>query len=403
MPLYQYRAKEGPHKIIQGYIEAPDQEKAFKRIEEMGYFPVKIEEAEQDQEKIPAKLKNKKVKSQDIIIFSRQLATLIKSGIPILRALGILSEQTQSKAFSMIIKDIYVNLKEGVSFSQCLSQYPKIFSPFYTSMVQAGEDSGKLEEVLFRLSDYRKKREELISRVRLAMVYPLIMGCVGLGTIIFMFTFVMPRLMNIFNDLGENIPVPTKILIKVSGFVSGWWWAIAAGIAAIIIFIRMFLQKQEGKVFFSALILKIPILGDLMLKKEIALLSRTLELLIKSGISVLRSIELTAPVIGNEIIRENFIKGYDELKQGASLGRTLRHFKVFPAFMTNLIVIGEESGKLEAPLSELASSYEQDTEESVKTFTTILEPLMIVSMGLVIGFIVVAMLLPIFELNLMVG
>jgi general secretion pathway protein F len=402
MPVYKYRAKEGPHKIIENKIDAISQEAAIKQIEEMGYVTLGIEEIA-DSASGSRKRVTKKISTHDLIIFTRQLATLLKSGIPILRALGVLSEQTHNSGFSVVIKDIYNELKEGANFSQALSKYPGIFSPFYIAMISAGEDSGRLEEILFRLSEYSKKRQELVSKVRLAMVYPIIMGLVGAGTVIFMFSFVMPRLMSIFDTLGDNLPTPTKMLIGLSAHLSQHWWIYVIAVFGLFLIIRYEARKKGGKRLFSAVSLKIPIAGELMLKKELALLSRTLELLIKSGIPILRAIELTAPVISNVIIRDNFLEGYNELKQGESLGKTLKRFKVFPSFMTNLLSIGEESGKLDLPLTELADSYEKDTEDSIKVFTTILEPVMILGLGLIIGFIVIAMLLPIFEMNMMVG
>jgi len=404
MAQFKYRAKESPQKIREGLIEAPHREAAIRRIEEMGFFPIKVEEtAGRQQVSGSRKTAARAVRPYEVIVFSRQLATLIKSGIPILKGLGILAEQTEHFAFQAIIKQIHSDLKEGLNFSSALSKYPAIFSQFYITMIQAGEDSGRLDEILFRLADYRARQQEIISKVRLALIYPVIMGLVGAGTIVFMFTFVMPRLMNIFNDLGENLPLPTKMLLGITSYISDWGWVILLVFFGVVLLVRFELRRKEGKKFFSLIALRLPVIRDLVLKKEIALLSTTLELLIRSGIPILRAIELTAPTINNTVLRGYFLQGLEELKQGASFGATLKRFKVFPAFMTNLISVGEESGKLDIPLAELARSYERDTEDSIKAFTSVLEPLMIVGMALIIGFIVVAMLLPIFEINLMVN
>ncbi len=406
MPIYKYRAKINPQELTEGTIEAPHEKAALKRIEEMGYFPIKVEELAPTRSRTVREQPHRRflrIPTKGLIIFSRQLATLMRAGIPILKALAILSEQAESPALGSIIRRIHDDLKGGVSFSKALAKYPKLFSPFYIAMAQAGEDSGKLDEILIRLAVYRAKQQEIVSRVRLALVYPALMTLVGTGTIIFMFTFVMPRLMTIFIGMGERLPLPTKILMNLTGFLSHWGWLMAIGALAGVWLIRIELRRPEGKRFLSIVALRAPLVGNLLLKKEIALLSRTLELLIKSGIPILRAIELTVPVVGNELIREKLLAGHAELKQGSSLGKTLHKFKVFPVFMTNLITVGEESGKLDIPLTELADSYEQETEDSVKAFTGLLEPLLIVGMGLVIGFIVAAMLLPIFEINLMVG
>jgi type II secretory pathway component PulF len=400
MPSFKYKAKEGPEKIVTGTIPAADKDAAIKKIEEMGYFPVKVEEIAQKTGPVFSGKTRKKVKTNELILFSRQLAILIKSGIPILKCLEVISDQAQSPYFRTIVAQIHNDLKEGSKLSESLAKYPHIFSSFYVAMIQAAEDSGNLETVLIRLAEYRKSQAEIVSMIRLALIYPSIMGVVGAGTIIFMLTFVMPRLMRIFHDLGENLPLPTKILLGMSNHLTQWGAPFLIGLILVVFLIRYELKRKSGQRLRSMIELRIPVLGQLILKKELALLSRTLELLIKSGISVLKAIELTAPVLSNEILRQDLLQGYKELTQGSSLGKTLKQFKVFPVFMTNLISVGEESGRLDLSLGEIAGAYEKDTQESVKAFTAILEPAMILGMGLIVGFIVIAMLLPIFQINL---
>jgi general secretion pathway protein F len=269
-------------------------------------------------------------------------------------------------------------------------------------MIRAGEDSGALPEVLLKIAGYRRKQEEMISRFRTAMAYPVLMACVGLGTVVFMLTFVLPRLMNLYNDMGQSLPLPTKILIRISGGLQSRWLGILFILAFIVLILQRYLQTKSGRVSLSILKLHIPVAGSLMLKAELARFSRTLELLLRSGIPILRAIHITLPVLGNEVIREQLAKSYKELEQGGSLGRSLKNSRAFPPFMTNLITVGEESGRLDDALTELADSYEQDTEEAIRIMSSLFEPLMILVMGLVVGFIVVAMLLPIFEINVMV-
>jgi len=402
MPLYKYRAKEGAEKIVEGNIEASSKEIAMRRIEEMGYFPVKVDELSQASVPVTVYKSRLKVKFKEVTTFTRQLGTLIRSGVPILRALGVIVEQASNANLKSVAGGVYAELKEGTKLSDSLAEYPRIFSSFYTAMIKAGEDSGNLDEVLFRIADYRQAQEDIISKVKLALIYPVIMLLVGIGTIVFMLTFVVPRLMRIFQDIGQDLPPITKILISLSGYLTSFKGIILlAGILIFIFMVGLELRKKTGKRLLGMIQLHLPIIKDLVLKKELARLSRTLELLIKSGVPILNAIELTAPIIDNEIIRENFLRGHKELKQGSSLGDTFRRFKFFPPFMTSLIGIGEESGKLELSLSELANAYERDTEDRIKAFTTILEPVMIVIMGLIVGFVVIGMLLPIFQINLM--
>jgi general secretion pathway protein F len=293
-------------------------------------------------------------------------------------------------------------VEAGSVFSSVLAQYPRVFPALFIALIRAGEDSGALPEVLLKISDYRAKQEEVVSRFKMAMVYPTLMAFVGIGTVIFMLTFVMPRLTRLYQDMGQGLPIPTKILIAVSsGLAQGWVWALAIIAVSIVIAQRYSLTKA-GKITKSVVQLNLPLLGDLVLKSELARFSRTLELLLRSGISILRAINVTIPVLNNEIIKSQLNASYKELEQGGSLGRSLKSSKIIPPFMTNLLIVGEETGKLDDALTEIASSYERDTEEALRMMASLLEPLMILVMGIVVGFIVIAMLLPIFEMNVMV-
>jgi len=343
-----------------------------------------------------------KVKSREITIFSRQLASLLKSGVPILTALNIIREQTDNVNLKNTLQNIHSAIKDGATFSSVLAQYSQTFSPLYIAMIRTGEDSGALPEALIRIADYRAKQEEMLSRFRMAMAYPVLMAMVGVGTIIFMFTFVMPRLMQIFVNMGQDLPLPTRILISISQGLRQWWTGIALISLIIILIIRRHTKTKAGRISLSIFKLHLPIFGKFVLKAELARFSRTLELLIRNGIPILRAIDIAIPVLENEIIKDQLRQSYKELEQGGSFGRSLKKSKLFPIFMSNLIIVGEESGRLDESLAETASSYERDTDEAIRIMASLLEPLMILGMGLIVGFIVVSMLLPIFEINVMV-
>ena len=401
MAIYRFKAKKGPDDIVEQNIEAASESEAVEKITQMGYLPMRIEEvsAVSAARNIPESKVKLKIRSRDLTIFSRQLASLLKSGVPILSALNIISEQAEDVALKGIIRSIHSSIKEGARFSSVLAEYPSIFSSLYIALIRAGEDSGSLSESLLRIADYRTKQEEMLSRFRMALAYPILMAVVGMGTVIFMLTFVMPRLLKIFLDMGQNLPLPTKILISVSTGLRQWWvWAVLA--AAILIIIRQ-TKTKTAKFSLSVLSLRIPVFGAFVLKTELARFCRTLELLLKSGIPILKAINIAIPVIDNELIKEQLKISYKELEQGGSFGKSLKNSRLFPLFLTNLIIVGEESGKLNDALSESASSYERDTDESIRVLANLLEPLMILVMGLIVGFIVVAMLLPIFEINVM--
>lgn len=402
MAIYKYRAKKGPQDIVEGTIDAQSKSEAIEKVSQMGYLPIHMEEYRTTAKSKISVLGKPlgRIKSREITIFSRQLASLLKSGVPILASLNIISEQSENPNLKVILHNIYNAVKDGATFSSGLTQYPKIFSPLYIAMIQAGESSGVLPEVLFRIADYRTKQEEILSRFRMALAYPILMAVVGVATIVFMLTFVIPRLMKIFLDLGQDLPLPTRILISVSGVLRQWWiWVI---LALIIFVIRRQTKKESAKLYLSRFKLRLPMFGKLMLKLEISRFCRTLELLIKSGIPILKALEVAVPVVNNEVIKERLRQSYKELEQGGSFGRSLKNLKLFPLFMSNLIIVGEESGKLNESLSEVSSVYDRDTDEAIKIMTNLLEPLMILVMGLIVGFMVVAMLLPIFEINVIV-
>jgi general secretion pathway protein F len=396
--IYKYRAKKGPQGVEEGRIEAETEKEAIEKLSSMGYVPVRIEIFKQDTMRPPvATAALGRIKPREVTIFSRELASLIKSGLPILNAMTIILEQSDNPSFKTVLGNIRSSLKDGSTFSGSLLNYPKIFPSLYISLIRAGEDSGSLPEALLRIADYRLKEEEAYSRLRMALAYPLLMVLVGLGTVIFMLTFVIPRLAGIFLNLGQRLPLPTRILIKASSSLSQWWiWVVL--ILAVLVARRQF-RSEPGKIVLSRFKLALPVFGNLILKSELSRFSRTLELLLKSGIPILRAIALAIPVMDNEVIKGQLRTSYKELEQGGSFGKSLKNSRLFPLFMTNLLIVGEESGRLNESLSEVATTYERDTEEAFKVMTNLLEPLLILFMGLVVGFIVVAMLLPVFEIN----
>lgn len=401
--IFKYRAKKGPDGVIEGTIEAKTKEEAIEKVSSMGYLPMLMEEHRPAPGTAPAGAAKRfggKVKGRDITVFSRQLASLLKAGVPILASLNIIAEQSESQHLSGVLRKIHNAVKDGSTLSASLAEYPAVFSPLYIAMVRAGESTGVLPEVLFRIADYRGKQEELFSRFRMALAYPILMALVGTGTIIFMLTFVMPRLTKIFITLEQALPLPTLILISVSSALSNlWFWVI---LLALVLIVKREARTPAARKVLGRLLLRLPLFGKLTLKIELSRFARTLELLLKSGIPILKAIDVAVPVVGNEAIREQLKASHKELEQGGSFGKSLKSSKLFPAFMTSLITVGEESGKLTDSLAEVVLSYERDADEAIKIMTNLLEPLMILVMGLIVGFLVVAMLLPIFEINIMV-
>ncbi len=398
--IYKYRAKKGPAELVEGTVEAQSEPEAIEKVSQLGFFPLAVEVQKQGGQAAHSSVRLRgRVRSQEITIFTRQLASLLKSGVPILQSLNIIGEQSENAVLKQVIRSVHNSIKEGDFFSSSLAKFPQFFSPLYVAMVNAGEGGGSLPEALLRIAEYRAQEEELLSKFRAALAYPVLMVFVGIGTIIFMLTFVIPRLTGILVGMGQDLPLPTQILISVSKTLSTWWlWAV---LALVVLTARRQMRLASSRLPVSRLKLKIPAVGPFIQKAELARFCRTLEILIRNGIPILRALQISIPVVGNEAIKSQLAASYKELEQGGSFGRSIRNSVLFPAFMSNLIIVGEESGRLVEALGEVAVIYERDTDQAMKTLVSLLEPVMILGMGLVVGFIVVAMLLPIFEINVM--
>ncbi len=397
MALYKFIAKKNPQETLEDIVEADSKAEALEKLSRQGLFPLRIEEYRPQE--VEERSYRGRIRSREITVFTRQLSILLRSGVPILSALNTLKEQTSNLHLKKIIFHIYQEIKNGNALSQVLEKHSRFFPPLYIAMVKAGESSGTMPEVLFRIANYRRSQEELLSHIRAALAYPVLMTIVGLGTIVFMLTFVMPRLWKIFESLGQELPLPTKILIDISTFIrKDWVWIIIVLLVFILVF-KKYAHTAQGRLFFSGFKLRLPLWGKLMLKAELVRFCRTLELLLKSGIPILRAIEVSIPVLQNELIRMDIKDGVKVLKEGGSLGRSLKKSKILPYFMTNLLIVGEESGRLDESLREISFSYQMDIEESLKIMSSLLEPVLILVMGLLVGFIVMAMLLPLFQIT----
>lgn len=401
MKTFVYKAKKGPDELVEGTITAQSKHDAVEQLVRQGLVATFV----QDKEELAASTSDKKlrryfgVRLKTLIVFTRQLAKLLSSGIPILRALAILSEQTQGSYFKGIINEVAERVKNGQTFSSSLKEFPVIFSPFYIAMVKAGEDSGNIDKSLTRLADYYSQQAELFTKIKAALAYPLLILIVGIGTLIFIFTSVIPRIIPILLNLNIKMPLATKILIGMSAFLrEGWPWILLFAGILFLIFMRA-LKKPVFQRYFSHFKRSLPIFGDLFFKSNFSKFSRALETSLRSGIALVTAMKLTLPIVTDVVMREQLSLSLGELERGGSFGGSLKRGKIFPPFVYNLIIMGEESGRLNDALSDIADSFEKDCEEIIKVLTTLLEPLMVLIIGLIVGFIVSAVLMPIFQLN----
>jgi len=403
MKEFIYKAKDGPDKVIKGRMPALNTREVVDTLAQKGLVAILVKEPGEDS-KNSAGLSRyfpEKIGLKENVLFTKELANLLKSGVPMLRALNILSQQASNRGLKKVIEDVSDCIRQGEPLSSALRKYPKAFSPFYTAMVKSGEDSGTLNTALRRIADYYLKHLELLSKVRAALTYPLLILFVGAMTLVFIFTHVMPKIIPLLVSLNIRLPLPTKILIGISRFFQHNWMGFLLGLAIVILIFNRALKSRIFQKSLSCLKLRLPLFGKLIFKSEFTRFCRALETSLRSGIPIIEAMEISIPVLNEEGIRESLSKGRKELESGGSLGMILKKSKIFSPFVFNLILIGEESGRMGEALSEIASAFEEDCEEYIKTFTTLLEPVMVLIMGLLVGFIVSAVLLPIFELQFM--
>lgn len=398
MPRYKYLAKLNPQKNIQNEIEADSEQDAINKLTAMGYYPISLSPALSSDKQ--GNLIAGKISKKDIALFTRQLSSLIDSGINITNSLNMIAKQSNNKSLKAVLNDINAKIKGGKTFSDSLATYPNLFSSLYSSTIKTGEASGNLNETLKRLSSFLERGEEFRDSLRQALTYPVFIIFVSVLTISVLLVFVVPRLITMFEDLGQVLPLPTRILINSSAFLRVNGWIILAVILAMIFFLRRLYLSPQGKIAWDRLRLKMFLLGPLILKTEISRLTRTLSLLLSSGVPITTSLEISASIVENQILRSEVQKFKERISSGTSFSDSLKSSEFFPEFVINIIGVGEETGRLDQALMRISDDYEKEVERALDTLTRMLEPVIILVMGLIVGFIVLSMLLPIFQINL---
>ncbi|MGC9070264.1 MAG: type II secretion system F family protein [Elusimicrobiales bacterium] len=392
--IFIYRAKDPTknNKIVEGEIEAESKEKAIlnlkaKRLQVVDIVPVK------------RKLKKAKISSKDIAIFSRQLSTLVSSGVPIIQSLSILESQSENLNFAKVIRTIKKDIEGGLSISDAMAKHPKIFGELYVSMIRAGELGGVLDVILDRLSIYLESSQALKEKVKSAMIYPMVVGAIAIVITIFLVIYVIPIFKGIFEGFGTELPLITRAVIFVSDMLKRYLiFLVLAGFGFYYI-LKRYISTPKGRRRFDYIMLNLPIFGILLKKVAIAKFSRTLATLIKSGVPILQGLETVAKTSGNTIIEDIIMESMKSIKEGGKISEPLKKGGIFPEMVVQMISVGEETGNLDAMLFKIADFYDQEVETAVKGLTSMIEPLVMVFMGVVIGFIVIAMFIPMFEMG----
>ncbi|MBW2620622.1 MAG: type II secretion system inner membrane protein GspF [Deltaproteobacteria bacterium] len=407
MPVYEYTALDTKGKTVSGIINAESSGTARQKLRASRNFPVSIKEVRDTAAiKAPSSVSIiryfARVKPYEVSMMTRQLATLVGAGFPLVSALDTLIPQTRSQVFKKILAKIKDSIVEGNSFAQSLSLYPGTFSSLYVNMVMAGETSGALEIVLERLADITEKQQALKHRIRSALAYPILMSLIGALVLFLLLTFIVPSITSIFTDMNQTLPAPTLFLISISNFFKIYWWIIFIVIGLMLLTLRMTKKTVKGHYFFDKIKLLLPGFGILTKKLAVARFARTLGSLLENGISMLPALGIVKNIVENVLIADIIEEASQEVGKGQGLGSALAESKIFPDLSVQMIKVGEQSGELEAMLNKIADVFENEVETSVMSMTSLLEPVMILIMGIIVGFIVLSICLPIFEMNQLV-
>ena len=404
MPVYEYTALDGRGKTTSGIIDADGAAVARQKLRATGIFPVSIKESIETPEKKTTHITKlsrllTRIKPVEVAIIIRQLATLISAGFPLVSAIDALVPQTKSYRLKTVLAQIKDAIVEGQSFAQALSQYPGVFSPLFINMVRAGETSGTLEIVLERLADITEKQQDLNNRIQTALAYPVFMCIIGTLVLFVLLTYIVPSITAIFADMNQVLPTPTRLLIGLSNFFKSFWWVILMFVIAAGFALHQAKKTPRGRYVYDKTILSLPAFGILARKLDVSRFTRTLGSLLENGVSMLIALEIVKNIAGNVLISEAVETAAKDVGKGQALWAALNESKIFPQLTIQMIQVGEQSGELEKMLNKIADIFEKEVETSIMRLTSYLEPVMILVMGCIVGFIVLSICLPIFEMN----
>ncbi|HVK03945.1 MAG TPA: type II secretion system F family protein [Armatimonadaceae bacterium] len=405
MPTFAYTAKASDGKVLTGSSEATSPAELRQRLAEQGLTVQKVKEAKAKAAKATKSAANQgsfldkfaRVKLTDLSIFCRQFSTMIDAGVSLVRCLDVLAEQSSSAKLRRIVMDLRSEVEAGNTLSKAMSKYPSVFNNLFIGLVRAGEVGGVLEESLQRLSSFLEKDVELRRKVKAALTYPAIVTVVAVGIVIFLVTFILPKFMELFNDLGlkrEQFPTMTLMLMDFSNFLTSKWYIMAVIVAVCVMAFKMFTRTKFGRRAYDRFRLKVPVFGKLNHKVALARFSRTLATLLSSGVPILQALETVAGTVSNEIISDAILDARARIREGDVISEPLRKSKMFPPMVVQMIAIGQESGALDTMLMKIADFYEQEVDAALASLTAAIEPVLIVFLGVTVGFIVIAMFMP---------
>ena len=395
MPLFEFTARTLKGQLVQDKIDLPSREDVVAHLRKNRMVVVQVREGKS--KGLGIKLSGG-VKTRDVVIFTRQFAVMINAGLPLVQALDILAQQTENKVLAGVTRQVVYDVESGHTLADALRKHPKAFSDLYVNMVAAGEAGGILDTILVRLAEFLEKNDAIIRKVKGAAVYPAVIMSVAVIAIAVLLIFVIPTFQNMFASVNMELPLPTKIVIGASDLLTGYWWAILGAIGFSVFAINRYYKTPPGKLQIDRLLLHFPVLGDVLRKSAVSRFTRTLGTLISSGVSILDGLEITARTAGNMVIHNAVMESRSSIAGGETIAQPLAKSKVFPPMVISMIAVGEQTGNLDEMLSKIADFYDDEVDAAVSTLLSLMEPVMIVVLGVVVGGMVVAMYLPIFDM-----
>ena len=395
MPAFTYTARALNGDLRTATIEAPNRDEVVAQLKRQRLNVVKIDEAAQAANK---KKSSGKISMRDVVIFTRQFSTMINAGLPLVQALDILAKQSENKALKDVTRAIVFDVESGHTVADALKKHPKAFSDLYVNMVAAGEAGGILDTILMRLATFLEKNDALVRKVKGAMIYPGVIMSVAAIAIVVLLLFVIPVFEKMFESVGMPLPLPTRVVISMSRFLQSFWWVVIGGFMFAGWSLKKYYATSDGKLAIDKMLLKMPVLGDVLRKSAVSRFTRTLGTLIGSGVSILDGLEITAKTAGNRVIQDAIMESRASIAGGETISAPLQKSQVFPPMVISMIAVGEQTGGLDEMLSKIADFYDEEVDAAVSGLLSLMEPVMIVFLGVVVGGMVVAMYLPIFDM-----
>ena len=407
MPVYEYTGLNSSGRTMKGILDADSPVAARHKLRGSGIFPVEVKEALSKPSGLPSSTVSifgflKRIKPGEISAMTRQLSVLLAAGVPLVKSLEALISHTTNPMLKRIMAQIKESVNQGNSLAFSLSHHPKTFSNIYINMVHSGEASGSLDVVLDRLAEFGEHQQALRGRLKAALAYPVFMSLIGTFVLFFLITFIVPNITGIFTEMHQTLPMPTIVLIEVSNFLLSFWWAILLVIFGGFIILRQTKKRPRVRYIWDKLKLRFPVVGSINQKIALALFGRTLGSLLQSGVPLISALEIVGKIVGNSLIARVIDNAVDDIQAGKSLASTLSQSEWFSPMVIQMISVGEQSGEIESMLNKIADTHEREVESHIMALTSMLEPVMILIMGLIVGFIVISILLPIFEMNQMI-